>query len=90
MDSPQFLEAANHAPTILDFDNVPAPAPAPASGGGAKAAKSGGGGGGGAGGQMKGGAEMKRETLLGISHKKEENFADWYTQVSHLHFSPLP
>jgi hypothetical protein len=76
------LEDAGHAPTILDFESVPAPAPAPA--GGAKAApkpkspaapKASGG--------NKGGAEMKKETLLGIAHKKEENFADWYTQVRH-------
>lgn len=76
------MEDAGHAPTILDFESVPAPAPAPA--GGAKAApkpkspaapKASGG--------NKGGAEMKKETLLGIAHKKEENFADWYTQVRH-------
>jgi prolyl-tRNA synthetase len=49
----------------------PSGAKASASAGGAKAG----------GGATKGGAEMKKETLLGIAHKKEENFADWYTQV---------
>lgn len=79
-----FCEHVGHKPVILDFDaaaqeaSLP-PAPKKAGGGaksgaGAASAVSGEG-------NATGGKEMKKETMLGLSAKKEENFADWYTQT---------
>ena len=75
-----FLEKVNHKPTILDFSKASAAvATAPAGGGSgpkkaAPATKTAATTGGGTG-------EMKRETLLGLSAKKEDDFANWYTQA---------
>eukprot|EP00600_Ochromonadales_sp_CCMP1393_P006253 CAMPEP_0174960260 /NCGR_PEP_ID=MMETSP0004_2-20121128/3612_1 /TAXON_ID=420556 /ORGANISM="Ochromonas sp., Strain CCMP1393" /LENGTH=703 /DNA_ID=CAMNT_0016208627 /DNA_START=14 /DNA_END=2122 /DNA_ORIENTATION=- len=82
----KFLEHVNHTPTILDFSAVKPPAapaatsgskgakkPAPAkAAGGKKEVTSG------AGDDSKG---MKKETLLGLSATKEDDFANWYTQT---------
>jgi prolyl-tRNA synthetase len=74
----KFLEHINHKATVLDFDAVKPSAPAAA--GGAK-------------GETKPKAETKapkaegegknvqKETLLGLSAKKDEDFATWYTQT---------
>jgi prolyl-tRNA synthetase len=76
-----FLEHIEHPPTILDFpaegEAPPAPPakkPAAAAGGAKKpAAKEGD--------TEESGKNLKKETLLGLSAKKEEDFANWYTQT---------
>jgi prolyl-tRNA synthetase len=74
----QFLEHINHKPTVLDFSAVKATtegakAPAPkAAKADAKPAKAEG---------EKEGKNVQKETLLGLSAKKEEDFANWYTQA---------
>lgn len=72
-----FLARINHNATVIDFDNLPA-APAKAEGKPAKAPKA----------PATAAAEsedngkgMKKETLLGLSVKKEEDFSSWYTQT---------
>eukprot|EP00598_Pedospumella_elongata_P007497 CAMPEP_0184967480 /NCGR_PEP_ID=MMETSP1098-20130426/845_1 /TAXON_ID=89044 /ORGANISM="Spumella elongata, Strain CCAP 955/1" /LENGTH=701 /DNA_ID=CAMNT_0027488947 /DNA_START=46 /DNA_END=2151 /DNA_ORIENTATION=- len=72
-----FLEHINHKPTVIDFSAVK-PAEAKPAGGkpAAKAAK-----------PTKeadadtDGKNVKKETLLGLSAKKEDDFANWYTQA---------
>lgn len=70
----QFLEHINHKPTVLDFSNIPNTVIEKA----AKPIKESK--------QVQGGTgdsekNMKRETLLGLSAKKNEDFASWYTQA---------
>jgi prolyl-tRNA synthetase len=85
-DLMKFCERINHKATELDFSAVPKPAEAGAAGGkpnkAPKAAKPAA-----AAVAAEEGAEdgegkgMKRETLLGLSAKKNEDFASWYTQA---------
>ena len=68
-----FLDGVEHKPTILEFpaagEEVPAaPKVAKPSAGGKQE-------------KVSSNPELKKETQLGISAKKEENFADWYTQT---------
>lgn len=82
----QFLEHVNHAATILDFSKAPTvaagPPPSKKSGGAAAAPKV----------VAKvekvekiaptdGSKFVKKETMLGLSAKKSEDFATWYTQA---------
>ena len=84
-----FLEHVGHKPTVLTFPaEGAAPPPAPA----AKAVKAakpaqppkapagGAGAGAGADGEESG-KNLKKETLLGLSAKKDTDFANWYTQT---------
>lgn len=75
----KFLDNIDHKPTVIDFSV----APAAASGNEEKPKKSNS-----VNSTASGGAnessnerELKKETLLGISAKKSEDFANWYTQV---------
>lgn len=80
-----FLEHVGHKPTILNFPaegSAPPPAPAakaakPAAA--PKAPKAPGAGGGAEGDES--GKNLKKETLLGLSAKKDTDFANWYTQT---------
>jgi prolyl-tRNA synthetase len=78
----KFLEHIEHTPTILEFpaegEQAPAPAAAPkkpaakkpaASAASADAVHD------------DSGKNLKKETLLGLSAKKEDDFANWYTQA---------
>lgn len=73
----QFLEHIKHTASVVDFDSVKSnPSVAPA---GAKAAAKG---------ESKpkadaekDGKNVQKETLLGLSAKKNEDFANWYTQA---------
>eukprot|EP00960_Hanusia_phi_P021775 644814-Hanusia_phi.AAC.2 len=71
----KFLEAVGHPPKILDFSD----AEASASEGAAKPKQA-------AGGEKKAGKaenqkDVQKETLLSITAKKEEDFANWYSEV---------
>lgn len=77
----QFVHAAGHEPTMLDFDSVPvAPPPGPAppkeknrsdsKNGGDKSTA-----------VAKASASTPGQTLLGIDVSKKDNFALWYTRV---------
>jgi len=80
-----FVRATGHEPIILDYSKAP-PAPKPQEKGkklpkekkdkGGKQEK-------GKKGKDNAGVagSKKKETLLGISHNKDESFSDWYTQV---------
>ncbi|KAJ1412016.1 hypothetical protein B484DRAFT_455472 [Ochromonadaceae sp. CCMP2298] len=74
----QFLSHIKHAPTVLDFSSVKPPAPggavaakAPKVAKAPKAAKP----------AEENGKGMKKETLLGLTATKEDDFALWYTQA---------
>ena len=78
VDLTTFLEHINHKPNVIDFSAVKAATEAPkAAKSGAKPAKA-------PKAEVKEGEKdngMKKETLLGLSAKKDEDFALWYTQV---------
>lgn len=77
-----FLQHINHAPNVVDFSNVKAAAESKGAATSSAKAKAG-----------KPavapkaadaentGKDVKRETQLGLSAKKEEDFANWYTQA---------
>lgn len=71
----KFLEHINHNPTILDFSSIPASVPIEKPVKPSKPSKE----------DSTAAADsektLKRETLLGLSAKKSEDFALWYTQV---------
>ena len=67
----EFLRSIEHEPTIVDLSSAPAPAePAPKKAAPAPSKK-----------EKESSSDGKKETLLGLSAKKSENFADWYTQA---------
>jgi prolyl-tRNA synthetase len=76
-DVMKFLEAIEHKPVVLDFDAKPTAATtpskekskAPAAAAATNASNN------------TGGKNVKKETMLGLSVTKADNFADWYTQV---------
>lgn len=71
----QFLTHAKHEPTFLDFNvaaSTPPPPPKKSGGGKSGPAKAP---------STSKGTDGKKETGLGLSCTKEENFADWYTEV---------
>jgi len=81
-----FLDHVGHKPTVLTFPaegSAPPPAPAakPAKPAQPPKAPAAGGGGGAAADGEESGKNLKKETLLGLSAKKDTDFANWYTQT---------
>lgn len=71
----RFLEHVGHAATVLDFDSAAAPAEKPKASSSTSEDVQAGGAAGGA------GKGVKKESLLGLSVRKEDDFASWYTQT---------
>jgi prolyl-tRNA synthetase len=67
------LEHINHKATVIDFDAIPTEAPAEKKSTAApKPPKAP---------AEDAGKHVKKDTQLGLSAKKEEDFANWYTQA---------
>jgi prolyl-tRNA synthetase len=68
----KFLEHVNHKPTVIDFDAIPTEAPAEKKAAAPKPPKPS---------VEDNGKSVKKDTQLGLSAKKEDDFANWYTQA---------
>lgn len=75
----KFLEHIQHPATVLDFDSAPAAAEAPVEKKAAKPAKAAAAAPSSA--AIEEDGKGKKESQLGLSVKKEEDFANWYTQA---------